>query len=186
LTLRVGILGGTFDPVHNAHLAIARSALEYLGLDRILWIPTGAPAYRDSPVAPAHHRVAMLKRALEAEAHYAIDERELRPGAPGFTFDSVSSLKGENPQDRFTLIMGADQYEKRDTWHRWADIENLCDVAVCARPGSNPQGKAKTIPMNPMAISASDIRGRLGRGEDVSAMLPAPVLAYIRAHGLYR
>jgi len=129
---------------------------------------------------------ATLKRALEAEAHYAIDERELRPGAPGFTFDSVSSLKGENPQDRFTLIMGADQYEKRDTWHRWADIENLCDVAVCARPGSNPQGKAKTIPMNPMAISASDIRGRLGRGEDVSAMLPAPVLAYIRAHGLYR
>jgi nicotinate-nucleotide adenylyltransferase len=98
----------------------------------------------------------------------------------------MSSLKNEQPANRFVLIMGADQYEKRATWHRWPDIEKLCDVAVVSRGGSNLHGKAKTIPMTPMAVSASDIRARIGRGDDVSAMLPAPVLAYIRAQGLYR
>lgn len=182
----IGILGGTFDPVHNAHLAIARSALEHLGLGRILWIPTGAPPYRPAPVAPAAHRVAMLKLALAGEPRYAIDERELQPGTSGFTFDSVSSLKKDCPQDRFVLMMGADQYAKRETWHRWADLEKICDVAVFARLGSNLNGKVKTIPMTPMTISASDLRARIGRGDDVSAMLPPPVLAYIREQGLYR
>jgi nicotinate-nucleotide adenylyltransferase len=182
----IGILGGTFDPVHNAHLAIARSALEHLALGRILWIPTGAPSYRPAPLAAASHRVAMLILAIADEPRYAIDTRELRPGASGFTFDSISSLKSEHPESRFVLMMGADQYERRATWHRWADIEKICDVAVFARPGSNLNGKAKTIPMTPMAISASDLRARIGHGADVSAMLPAPVLAYIREQGLYR
>jgi nicotinate-nucleotide adenylyltransferase len=182
----IGILGGTFDPVHHAHLAIARLALEKLGAAKILWIPTGAPGYREPPVAPARHRVAMLKLALAGEPRFAIDERELRPGASGFTFDSVSSLKNENPGSEYVLLMGADQYAKRATWHRWDDIEKLCEIAVFARPGWKPDAKAKIIPMTPLPISASDIRSRIARGEDVAAMLPAPVLAYIRAQGLYR
>jgi len=184
LTARIGILGGTFDPVHNAHLAIARRALERLKLDGILWIPTGAPGYREPPVAPAKDRVAMLKLALAEERHYAVDERELQPGASGFTFDTIVSLKNENPQSEFVLILGADQYAKRASWHRWADIEKLCEVALFARPGTNLDGKA--IPMKPMEVSASDIRARLARDEDISAMVPAPVLGYIRDKGLYR
>jgi nicotinate-nucleotide adenylyltransferase len=186
LTLRIGILGGTFDPVHNAHLAVASTALRAMGLDKLLWLPTGTPPYRPAPVAAAPHRVAMLKLAIADEPRSAIDERELRPGASGFTFDSVSSLKGENPQSRFVLLMGADQYEKRAGWHRWAELEKLCDVAVFARPDSYLEAKANIIPMTPMKISASDIRARLARGEDVSALLPAPVLGYIREQGLYR
>ena len=183
---RTGILGGTFDPVHNAHLAVARAALEQLGLDEVLWMPTGAPAYRAAPVAPAADRVAMLKLALGHEPRYAIDERELRPDASGYTFDTVSALKEENPDSGFVLLMGADQYERRDTWHRWPDIEKLCQIAVVARPGSTLNGKANAIQMAPMSTSASDIRARISRGEDVSSMLPAPVLAYIRQQGLYR
>jgi nicotinate-nucleotide adenylyltransferase len=186
VTRRVGILGGTFDPVHNAHLAIARAALAQLRLDKILWMPTGAPAYRAVPVAPAADRVAMLGLALGDEPRYAIDERELRPGATGFTFDSVSALKKEDPATGLVLLMGADQYERRGTWHRWPDIESLCEIAVVARPGSTLDGKAKALQLAPMAISASDIRARIGRGKDVSAMLPARVLAYIRQKGLYR
>jgi nicotinate-nucleotide adenylyltransferase len=183
LTLRVGILGGTFDPVHNAHLAIASAALRALDLQKILWLPTGAPPYRPVPVAAAAHRVAMLKLAISGETRYTVDERELRPGASGFTFDSVSSLKSEHPDGKFVLIMGADQYEKRAGWHRWPDLEKLCEVAVFARPGSGT--KAKIIPMTPLAVSASDIRARIARGEDVSGMLPADVLNYIRNKGLY-
>jgi nicotinate-nucleotide adenylyltransferase len=182
---RIGIFGGTFDPAHNAHLAIARAALDALGLQQILWMPTGAPAYRPAPVAPAAHRLAMLKLAIAGEQRYAIDERELRPEATGFTYDSLTALKDERPDAEYTLLMGADQYAKRDSWHRWADIEKLCGIAVVARPGSNAGVNATMIDMAPLPISASQIRARLAAGGDVSALLPPPVLGYIRAHGLY-
>jgi nicotinate-nucleotide adenylyltransferase len=185
LTFRIGILGGTFDPAHNAHLAIAGAALRALELQQLLWMPTGAPAYRPAPVAAAAHRLAMLKLATAGEPRYAVDERELRPDASGFTYDSVKALKDEKPDARFTLLLGADQYAKRETWHRWADLEKLCDIAVFARPGWSVDEKTRLIPMTALPISASDIRSRLARGEDISAMLPPPVLGYIRAKGLY-
>jgi nicotinate-nucleotide adenylyltransferase len=186
VTQPIGILGGTFDPAHNAHLAIANAALRALGLQQILWLPTGAPRYRPAPVAAAAHRLAMLKLATAGEPRYAVDERELQPSASGFTLDSLSSLHENYPGKSLILLMGADQYAKRETWHRWTDIEKLCDIAVFARPGWNDNAKAKTIPMTPLPISASDIRSRIARGEDVSAMLPPPVLGYIRQHALYR
>ena len=182
----IGILGGTFDPAHNAHLAIASTALRALGLEKILWLPTGIPPYRPAPVAAAAHRVAMLRLAIAGEPRYAVDERELKPGASGYTFDTLRSLHDDFPGTLFVLLMGADQYAKRGAWHRWAEIEKLCEIAVLARPGWNTDAKARTIPMTPMAITASDIRARLGRGEDVSAMLPPAVLAYIGQHALYR
>jgi nicotinate-nucleotide adenylyltransferase len=187
LTIRLGILGGTFDPVHNAHLAIAQRALAQLGLERILWIPTGPQAYRAPAVASGAHRVAMLRLALAGEPRYEIDERELGAGASGFTYDTVKALKENHPNTEFTLLMGADQYARRESWHRWPELAKLCRIAVIERPDSpKPQGDVIQLPMAPLAISASDIRARFGRNEDVAAMLPAPALAYIRAHGLYR
>jgi nicotinate-nucleotide adenylyltransferase len=185
-TSSIGILGGTFDPAHNAHLAIASAALHALGLEKILWLPTGTPRYRPAPVAAPAHRVAMLKLAIANEPRYAVDERELRQGASGFTYDSVKEMREACPNAEFTLLLGSDQYAKRESWHRWTDLERLCDIAVVARPGWNLNEKAKIIPMTPLPFSASDIRARVARGEDVAAMLPAPVLAYIREHGLYR
>jgi nicotinate-nucleotide adenylyltransferase len=181
----IGILGGTFDPAHNAHLAIAGAALRELGLQQVLWMPTGTPPYRPAPVAAAAHRLAMLRLAIAGEPRYAVDERELKPGASGFTFDSVKALKDEKPEATLTLLMGTDQFAKRDTWHRWNELARLCEIAVVARPGSKADAKAKTISMTPMSISASDIRARIARGEDVSAMLPAAVLGYIKQKGLY-
>ena len=186
MILRIGILGGTFDPVHNAHLAIARLALDQLELEKLLWMPTGAPAYRQPPVASGADRVAMLKLAIGAEPRYMIDQRELLPGASGFTFDTLSSLTRENPKSRFVLLMGSDQYEKRASWHRWPELEKLCEVAVVARPGFRVDAQVATIPLAPSAISASDIRARAARGEDVSALVPPAVAAYIREKGLYR
>jgi nicotinate-nucleotide adenylyltransferase len=183
---RIGILGGTFDPVHNAHLAIAGKALQHAGVSSILWMPTGNPGYRAPPVASAQDRLAMLRLALDGEPHFSIDERELRPGASGFTFDSIASLKSEMPQGKFVLIMGSDQYQKRATWHRWPELEKLAGVAVVERPGAGTAAGATIIPMPPSTVSASDIRARIGRGEDVAGMVPAAVLNYIREKGLYR
>jgi len=187
-----GILGGTFDPVHNAHLAIARRALEALGAARILWMPTGAPGYRNPPVAQAEHRVAMLSLAIEGEPRYALDERELAPGASGYTYDTLTALRRElGPDVPLVMLIGADQYEKLGAWYRASELFGLCRFAVFARPGWSasasclPRDVITHVPMEPLAISASDIRTRIGRGEDVSALLPAPVLQYIRRHRLY-
>ena len=188
----VAIFGGTFDPVHNAHLAVARSALEALGAARILWIPTGDPRYRDPPVAPARDRVAMLQLAIEGETRYAIDERELVPDASGYTYDTLAALRAEvGPNVSLVMLIGADQYAKLDTWHRSGELFSLASFAVFGRPtdgaavGERPRAGVVQVEMQPIAISATAIRARIARGEDVSAMLPAPVLQYIRRHHLY-
>jgi nicotinate-nucleotide adenylyltransferase len=184
----VAILGGTFDPVHNAHLAMGKAALAGLQPERMLWVPTGVPAYRAAPIAAASHRVAMLRLALAGEPRYAIDERELAPGASGYTFDTLSALRAQTGSATdLVLLMGADQYAALETWHRWRELLALARIAIFARPGVRiPGGDAETVPMTPMDVSASDIRARLCAGKDVSALLPAPVLDYIHLHGLYR
>lgn len=188
----VGILGGTFDPVHNAHLAIARRAVEALDAARILWMPTGAPGYRNPPVAPAEHRVAMLKLATEGEPRYVLDERELAPGASGYTYDTLASLRAELGADvPIFMLIGSDQYEKLGSWHRASDLFRLARFAVFARPGWSarakglPESGVVHVPMQPVAISASAIRSAIARGEDVSALVPVAVLQYIRRHHLY-
>jgi nicotinate-nucleotide adenylyltransferase len=183
----IGILGGTFDPVHNAHLAMARAALENLALEKLLFIPTGAPRYRKAPVASAGDRVAMLRLALAGEPRYEIDERELAPEASAYTVDTLEALRKELPEGTMLyLLMGADQYAKLGSWHRPHDIPRFADIAVFARPGVEvDKEKVKMIPMPPFAVSASDIRARAARGEDVSDAVPAAVANYVARHRLY-
>lgn len=208
----IGILGGTFDPVHAAHLRIAQLALDVLRLALVLWIPTGRPGYRDAPVAGAEDRVAMLRLALAGEPYYAIDERELADGASGYTVDTLAGLRAELDSDRaLVLLMGDDQFSKLDTWHRWKDLFTLAHIAVFARPGESlapdpavaaelaargdraggswrerGAGAVIRVEMPPLEISATDLRERIARDEDVSTWLPASVIGYITDHGLYR
>jgi nicotinate-nucleotide adenylyltransferase len=188
----VGILGGTFDPVHHAHLAIARRALDALGASRILWIPTGAPRYRQPPVASAEHRVAMVALAIDGEPRYELDERELAEGASGYTYDTLATLRAElGPDVPLVMLIGADQYEKLDSWHRSRELFSLCSFAVFGRPTSiaataeRPRPGVVHVDMEPISISATEIRARIARGEDVSAEVPVPVLRYIQRNHLY-
>ena len=180
--MSTGILGGTFDPVHNAHLAIARAALEQLGLDRILFIPTGPTHYRTPSATSPEDRLAMLRLAVKDEPRFAIDARELAPGATGYTVDTLRALKLEKP----TLLVGADQYEKLDTWHRPDEVRRLAKIAVFARPGIDLAPGVPTVRMPPMDVSSSDIRARVARGADISGLVPAAVANYIAEKGLYR
>jgi len=184
----IAVLGGTFDPVHNAHLAIARSALEALGAARVLWVPTGAPAYRRPAVASAAHRLAMLRLAIAGEPRYAVDERELAPGHSGYTVETLRGLRAElGAATELVLLMGADQYAARHRWYRWEEVERLARIAVFARPQAPvPEAAALVVPMAPLAVSASEIRARVARGEDIAGLVPPAVADYIRAHGLYR
>jgi nicotinate-nucleotide adenylyltransferase len=166
---------------------MARAALEALQLEQILFMPTGAPRYRTPAVASGEHRVAMLRLALEDEPRYEIDARELAPGASGYTIDTLKELRLEYGADtELWLLMGSDQYSKLDTWHRPEDVKRLARIAVFARPGWKiPPGAARVIPLEPMNISASEIRARRARGEDIGALVPPAVANYISAHNLY-
>jgi len=208
----LGILGGTFDPVHNAHLAIARLSLEVLGLTRVLWMPTGAPGYRIAPLAPGEDRVAMLERAIAGEPRYAIDVRELAPRHSGYTVDTLAALRTEyGDQVPLVLLMGGDQFAKLDGWHQWRRLFGLAHLAVFERSGRGPKasgavhaelvarraphegdwrrhpaGTVLCVEMAPLEISATAIRRAIARGEDVARLLPRAVLDYIGARRLYR
>jgi len=167
---------------------MAGAALDQLKLDRVLWMPTGNPGYRNPPLASGEHRVAMLRFALEGEPRYEIDARELSPGASGFTVDTLHELRLELGADApLYLLMGADQFAKLGSWHRPDEVARLARIAVFARPGFEmDQGKILLVAIKPTPISGTEIRERVARGEDISALVPVPVASYIARHGLYR
>lgn len=165
---------------------MARAALEHLKLDRILFMPTGAPRYRTPAVASGEHRVEMLQLALGDNDSYEVDARELAPGASGYTVDTLKELRLEyGAGTELWLLMGADQYSKLDTWHRPDDVRKLAGIGVFARPGIALKKDIQLIPFAPMHVSASEIRARVARGEDISQLVPSAVANYIARHGLY-
>jgi nicotinate-nucleotide adenylyltransferase len=181
----IGILGGTFDPVHNAHLAMAHAAVDHLKLDRVLFIPTGPTRYRPPSPTSGDDRVAMLRLALADEPRFAIDERELRPDASGYTVDTLRALRHEHGNAELYLLMGADQFEKLSTWHRPDEVKRLARIAVFGRPGIELKQPVNLIPMQPMPLSSSDIRSRAKRGADLSELVPPAVANYIARRRLY-
>lgn len=181
----IGILGGTFDPVHNAHLAMARAALEHLRLDQVRFIPTGPTHYRTPATASADDRVAMLRLALADEPRFELDQRELRRGASGYTVDTLKALRTELPGAELHLLMGADQYDKLESWRTPDEVRRLARIGVFGRPGIALAQRVNLIPMEPMPVSASDIRARSARGEDIGHLVPPAVANYIRRRLLY-
>ena len=163
---------------------MARAALKELSLDRILFVPTGAPRYRQPAVAAPEHRLAMLRLAIEGEPRFQIDERELAPGASAYTVDTLRALRTELGDVNLYLLIGADQYEKLTTWHRPDEVKRLAKIVVFGRPSIPLKGEADFVPMH-MPVSATDVRKRAARGEDLSGLMPPAVARYIAAKGLY-
>ena len=173
--------------MHNAHLAMARAATDHLKLHRLIFMPTGAPRYRTPAVASGTDRLAMLRLAFGEADSFEVDARELAPGASGYTVDTLRELRLELGADApLWLLMGADQYSKLGSWHRPQDVRKLARIAVFARPGVVLKKNIDLVPMPPMAVSASEVRARVARGEDISGMVPAAVAQYIAEKGLYR
>ncbi len=185
--MKVGVLGGTFDPVHKAHLAMARAAAEQLGLDEVLFVPTGKTHYRRPARAEPRERLAMLRLALGGEPRFRIDERELAAEATGYTVDTLRALRRERPADELYILIGTDQLAAFGAWRDPEEVKRLARLAVFERPGARADvSGVQVVAMAPLAISASGIRSRAARGDDVSDAVPPAVAAYIREHGLYR
>lgn len=135
-----GVLGGSFDPVHAAHLALARTALEALRLDHLLWIPGGTPPHREAPRASTEQRLAMLERAIAGDpdtgARQSIDTRELHKRTPCYTVETLAELRAERgSQHALVLLIGGDQFARLAGWHRWTELFALAHIAVFTRPG---------------------------------------------------
>jgi nicotinate-nucleotide adenylyltransferase len=187
--VRLGILGGTFDPVHLGHLILGESAREQLTLDRVLFVPTGVQWRKaGKEIALAEHRVAMVRLAIEGNPAFEMSTLEIdRPG-PSYTADTLEALMAGRPGSELVLILGRDAYEDLPDWVRPDRIRELATVVVAARNGEglNVEPPAVRLAMPEIGISATDIRERVASGRSVLYMVPAAVEAYIREHALYR
>jgi nicotinate-nucleotide adenylyltransferase len=189
---RAGLFGGTFDPVHRAHVALAESALAALELDEVRWVPTGQPWQKTRSITPAAQRVAMLHLAIAHESRFALDRIEIDRNGPSFTLDTVQALHAAHPAVQWVLLIGQDQYSGLHTWRDWRTLLGLVELAVANRPGDNRKPHAdveafphRMVPLPMLDISSTDIRARVGGGQDISKLVPPEVARYIESNRLY-
>ncbi|PIQ44285.1 MAG: nicotinate (nicotinamide) nucleotide adenylyltransferase [Gammaproteobacteria bacterium CG11_big_fil_rev_8_21_14_0_20_46_22] len=191
----IGVLGGTFDPIHRAHLAIAHKALEAANLSRVLFIPCKTPVHRAEAMAKADDRLAMVKLAIRDEPLFEADDREITRSTPSYMDETLKSLHKDYPNEKFAFIMGYDVWENFTRWHHWQEIIQQNTLIIIKRPGytlAHPkliaQYKAIIINDNESTLSATDIRhAELSRDDArLKQALPQAVIDYIKNHALYR
>lgn len=192
--MHVGIFGGSFDPPHTGHLIVAEWMRDAFELDRILWIPAArSPHKLTQKPADDDLRLKMVRAAVENNPYFQVSDLEIRRGGLSYTLDTLEYLSEENPDDRFSLILGSDSLKSFDRWHRPEQILKLADLLVFRRPGSVspdvPSYVAKRLSYSDaplLEISATEIRRRCADGRSIRYLVPAPVAAIIDAHNLYR
>lgn len=208
----VGILGGTFDPVHHGHLRAALELLESLNLAGVRLLPSSVPPHRPAPRATAEQRLAMLQLASAAQPGLSVDPRELERSGPSYMVDTLTSLRAELGSTPLCLLLGADAFLGLPTWHRWRDLFALAHVVVMHRPGwsvdaaesvlmeelgkrrlakstelaETPAGGIWLQAVTQLDISATALRELIAAGRSPRYLLPEAVWEYIRAQGLYR
>jgi nicotinate-nucleotide adenylyltransferase len=208
----LGVLGGTFNPVHYGHLRSALELVELLGLAQLRLMPCSIPPHREAPACSAAHRAAMVELAVAADPRLACDLREVRRPGVSYTVDSLAELREElGPERSLVMVLGGDAALGLAGWHRWRELARFAHIAVIARPGwdlpdggevgswlaqrrvaspaalaARPAGSVLVERLRPLDISSTEIRGMLSSGSSPRFLLPEAVLDYIQTHGLYR
>jgi nicotinate-nucleotide adenylyltransferase len=208
----LGVFGGTFDPVHVAHLRVAEEVREALGLAHVLWIPSADPPHKRGTLVPAAHRLEMVRLATAANPNFEVLDLELRREGPSYTVDTLRTLRERYPESRLWFVLGRDVIEEIGSWYQPEVLFELASIAVVPRPGStrvplerslpkrfaaefqvSPLGLEHTsgqeireIQVSTLEVSASDLRRRIARGSSVRYLIPDPVIDYIDKHRLYR
>ena len=208
----IGILGGTFDPIHNGHLHTALDVARRLNLEQIRFIPCGEPPHREAPQASAEQRLAMVQAALLDQPDMIVDDRELRRAGPSYMVDTLASLRQELGDTPLALILGLDAFCQLDSWHRWLQLIELSHIVVMTRPGwaaenitstalkemlhrhktenladchHSPAGKVVFCPVTPLDISSTAIRAAHRKGEDIRDLVPQGVYRIIEKEHIY-
>lgn len=212
----VGLLGGTFDPIHYAHLRLAEEVADVLGLAQVRFIPAAIPPHRGAPQASAGHRRAMVELAIGGNSRFVLDDRELRRQGRSYTVDTLAGIRDELGERPLCLLMGADAFVALTTWHRWPELFGLAHIVIANRPGYQldhldsalpdalkteylqrhtndhrdlalaPAGRIATHELTAMDVSATGLRESIRLGRSLRYLLPDDVIAYIRQHHLYK
>ncbi len=208
----IGILGGTFDPIHYGHLRPALEMLETLQLAEVRFIPCRIPAHRATPLITAEQRLTLVQRSIADQPGFVADDRELRRDGPSYMVDTLASLRSDLGDDiPLCLILGADAFRGLPNWHRWQQISELAHIVVMQRPGAlsslppvleefiaqrlieevialrqKPAGSILFQLVTQLHISATQIRALLAHGQSPRYLLPEAALAYIHDRALYR
>lgn len=200
---RIGIMGGSFDPVHIGHLVIAQDAIERLELSEVVFIPAAIPPHKQHiRQVDAEHRINMLKLALEQDLRFSVSDVELQRGGVSYTIDTARALKAERPDVEWMLIVGGDTLVELHNWYKIDELLELCEVASFLRPGDDSlDGVAEKIMLSDaqkerllgnvidahlIEISSTEIRMRIAEGLSIRYLVPPEVEMYIFEHGLYR
>jgi len=184
--VRTGILGGTFDPIHIAHLHTAECALHQLGLGRVLIVPAGDPWQKSArEISPARHRLEMCRLAVDGVAGFEVDEREITREGPTYTIETLESFPDD---EELFLILGSDAAAGIQTWHRWQDVVQRATIVEAPRLGF-PEGDRRPdvvhLEMGRLEISSTDIRSRVAAGLPYRYLVPRVVYEYIESKNLY-
>lgn len=204
MSQRVGLYGGTFDPIHVGHLIVARAVRERLELERVILIPSARPPHKPAvTLADAPHRLAMARLAVAHEPGLAVSDCELRRSGPSYTIDTVAEFRQSlGPDAEIVWIIGADTLGELASWHRVGELVDACRFVIAVRPGwetrdtSSLRGplsdeqidrlEASVIETPRIDVSATDVRQRIARGRSIRWLVPDSVRAYIAQHILYQ
>jgi|SRR5271169_907133 len=200
--MRIGVYGGSFDPVHFGHLVPVEEARRLLGLEEILFVPAFQPPHKPSgPSAPSHHRFAMLALAFEAYPAFRLSDFEVSRGGTTYSIETLRHLRASRADAEFLLVLGSDSLAALTTWRAWQELLDEFRVAVVEREGFPRAALARDLPPAvssrfgesiffagnaPVTISSTWLRRAISAGEDLSGSLPASVVTYLRKHALYR
>ena len=211
----LGVLGGTFDPIHFGHLRLAQELADALGLARVRFIPSGTPPHRNPPQVNGAHRLEMVRIAIAGNPLFESDDREIRRDGISYTYDTLTELREELGERPLCLLMGADAFAALTTWHRWQELFDLAHVVIAHRPGFRLQelqaslpaplrriylqrlagtpgiprahaGSVLTREITALDISATRIRALLAQGSSPRYLAPEVVLEYIDHNLLYK
>jgi nicotinate-nucleotide adenylyltransferase len=182
----IAIYGGTFDPVHHAHLILAREAIETLDLDKVILVPAAiSPLKKAAPVASGEVRLAMLRAAIKGEPEFEVDECELLRPPPSYTIDTVEEICRRERDAAIYCLIGEDNVEQLPRWHRFVELEKMVRFVVLDRTGKQPSHSYQLIHRR-IDISATEIRGRVAQNESIRYLVPESVEEIIQREKLYR
>lgn len=198
---RIGVFGGSFDPVHMGHLTVAQDAVEQLELDRLIFVPAAVPPHKqEKALADGRQRFEMLQLATEGNLSFEVSDMELQRGGVSYTFDTMTQVRAEHPCAELFFIVGLDSLTILHSWKNVEQLLEMCTVVPFARGGEDPARVAEQIQLSEpwksrlmerliriheVEISASEIRMRLAEGLSIRYLVPPEVEMYIAEHGLY-
>jgi nicotinate-nucleotide adenylyltransferase len=182
---RIGIYGGTFDPIHNGHLILARDALEQLELEKVIFVPAAISPFKETPAASSGMRLSMLRVAIADEPKFTADDCELRRAPPSYSITSVEKIREREGKAEIYYLLGEDNVPTLPKWHRFKDLARLVHFVVLDRAGLRAPHDYQTIHRK-IDISSTEIRKRVALGQSIRYFVPAGVEEIIRQGKLYR